>query len=182
VLAAEQHVTSVQACLRDVAPPEARLARLAADQQRVERLLADANAIFVVPNLVVVSMAFVTTLRIALQIVAASGVAGSPAGQVVSVVVILLLSGAAALLLRGLASVHDAYEECADALKHDLALINRAEEVFPGNGAAYLSLLQTDLVLGFEFLRMPMNGRLLMSSAGSLFLAVLATLFLEAMA
>merc|ERR1712187_578124 len=58
------------------------------------------------------------------------------------------------LLMHGMTSVADAYEECVDWLLNDLLLINLADKVFPGQGITFLqTLLSLQFVVGFKLRR-----------------------------
>lgn len=181
-LVAVRHLDEVQRTLRDVgAPVEARLSRLSSAQRRVERLFIDANAAFTVPNLVIGFTFVIMLLSVVLELLGRAGQGQfSLSEKAVPVALAALCVVAIALLLHGLAAVGDAYEAAASRIPHSIDLINHSEELFPGNGTAFLGLLQTDMALGFELNRVRFDGRLVLSVVSSLAAAVLLTLLLGA--
>merc|ERR1711990_252727 len=108
------------------------------------------------------------------------GISKSQAGPdtsslVAQVILLLLCITGGFLVLHSLTSVADQHDAAADSLHHCLDLINHAEAVFPGNGLGYLGNVHTGQALGFTFLRVPLNGRLLGSAIFSLVATVVIT-------
>jgi hypothetical protein len=107
--------------------------------------------------------------------------APSTAGLVIHGFLLSLYTIAFPTVMHAMTHVADVYEECADSLLRDFRLINCSEEAFPGNGLAFLQMLQQDhaVSIGFKLQRMPINGQMMLTSLVSLVAALLLTVVLN---
>jgi hypothetical protein len=107
--------------------------------------------------------------------------APSTAGLVIHGFLLSLYTIAFPTVMHAMTHVADVYEECADSLLRDFRLINCSEEAFPGNGLAFLQMLQQDhaVSIGLKLHRMPINGQMMLTSLVSLVAALLLTVVLN---
>lgn len=173
---AKTHICRIREILRsEELSPVQKLRALSEDQAAVDRIFAKANAAITAPMVVSAGIIFGLVIIFGLNIYVDVAKA-EPVSTILAQGVLLLLAIMGGfLVLVSLTSVAEEHDAEADKLHHSLDLINRAEEVFPGNGTGYLDNIHAGQSLSLKFLRVPLNGRLLGSAIFSLVATIAIT-------
>jgi len=177
-LAVIEHIARIRSTLRSVdVRREERLILLTNDQSYMLAMFRDANAALTLPMVGVIGLCFLLSLTMLLALsLSLDDPSQSPPIVMVRAVFALLIGGGSLLLLLGMTWVAHTYVEFAGDLYHDVELVNFAEDVFPHNGAAFLAIVVTKQVLGFELFGFVINARLFISTLTSIAMSVLMTI------
>lgn len=175
-LAAAQHIGGIASIVSDsTLTADKKVHTISGCQEEVSRLFRKANSSITIPMLVTIVGAGLLSTSLILTLYVA--VPQDVGGFALLTFMLFLSSLAWPLLLYGMASVCDAYDDSTYEFQGNHRLINLVEEVFPNNAGTFITALQTQH-LGFKVHRHPINISMLMTTLASVALtALLAVVF-----